>query len=187
MIRLKQLLFEMTDAELKTLGQKIQDKNFRFIGSGDNGRVYKFNDEDLIFKITTNIDEIEVARQIQNKISEYSTFIPVYYVGNIPGVSQYKDIIIMANAEELSLKLRQSIDRVVDNYKSYAYEQGGEVSLFDFIDEVGLTQIDPMIGNFIQALRMDIDKMDVLDLELDLDFKSDNIMIWNGNMIMVDW
>jgi len=44
-----------------------------------------------------------------------------------------------------------------------------------------------MIVNFIEALRLDIEKLNITDLDLDLDFKSDNIMIWNGNMVMVDW
>jgi hypothetical protein len=44
-----------------------------------------------------------------------------------------------------------------------------------------------MIINFIEALRSDIEKLNITDLDLDLDFKSDNIMIWNGNMVMVDW
>jgi len=44
-----------------------------------------------------------------------------------------------------------------------------------------------MIVNFIEALRSDIEKLNITDLDLDLDFKSDNIMIWNGNMVMVDW
>jgi hypothetical protein len=69
----------------------------------------------------------------------------------------------------------------------YAYEQGGEVSIFNFVDQSRLKQIDPMIINFIEALRSDIEKLNITDLDLDLDFKSDNIMIWNGNMVMVDW
>jgi len=24
-------------------------------------------------------------------------------------------------------------------------------------------------------------------LELDLDFRTDNIMLWNGNLVMIDW
>ena len=62
-----------------------------------------------------------------------------------------------------------------------------EVSIFDFVDQSGLKRIDPMIVNFIEALRSDIEKLNITDLDLDLDFKSDNIMIWNGNMVMVDW
>ena len=188
MIRLKRLLNEMTDAEIRRLGKRIEAQDFRYVGAGDNARVYKFNNQDLVFKLTTSTDEIEVARQIQNKISEYSTFIPVYYVGDLYGSqTKYTDVIVMANAEKLSANLKRSIDRMVAQYKTYAYEQGGEVSIFDFIDQSVLKQIDPMIINFIEALRSDIEKLNITDLDLDLDFKSDNIMIWNGNMVMVDW
>jgi hypothetical protein len=41
--------------------------------------------------------------------------------------------------------------------------------------------------NFLRALQADIRKMNILDFELDLDFKTDNIMIWNGNLVMIDW
>ena len=188
MIKLKQILSEMTDAEIRRISKKIEAQDFRYVGAGDNARVYKFNNEDLVFKLTTSTDEIEVARQIQNKISDYSTFIPVYYVGDLYGSqAKYTDVIVMANAEKLSVNLKRSIDRIVEKYKAYAYEQGGEVSIFDFVDQSGLKRIDPMIVNFIEALRLDIEKLNITDLDLDLDFKSDNIMIWNGNMVMVDW
>ncbi len=188
MIRLKRLLNEMTNAETRRLGKSIEAQDFRYVGAGDNARVYKFNNQDLVFKLTTSTDEIEVARQIQNKISDYSTFIPVYYVGDLYGTqTKYTDVIVMANAEKLSANLKQSIDRIVEKYKVYAYEQGGEVSIFDFVDQSELKRIDPMIINFIEALRSDIKKLNITDLALDLDFKSDNIMIWNGNMVMVDW
>jgi hypothetical protein len=188
MIKLKLLLFEITDLELRTIGRKIESSQFRYVGGGDNGRVYKLNDEDLVFKITTSTDEIEVAKKIQNKISEYSTFIPVYYVGDLYGrQAKYQDIIIMSNAEKLPANLKRSIDRIVEKYKSYAYEHGGEVSLFDFVNEVGLKRVDPVIVNFIQSLQTDIQKLNITDLDLDLDFKSDNIMMWNGKMVMVDW
>ena len=188
MIRLKQLLFEMTDQELNKIGRNIESNQFRFVGQGDNGRVYKLNDKDLVFKMTTSIDEIEVAKKIQNKISEYSTFIPVYYVGGLRGVQAvYEDVIIMSNADKLPANLKRGIDRVVEKYQQYSYEQGGEVSLFDFVDAVKLKRIDPVIINFINALRSDINKIGIPDLDLDLDFKSSNIMIWNGNLVMVDW
>ena len=188
MIKLKQILSEMTDAEIRRLGKRIEAQDFRYVGAGDNARVYKFNNEDLVFKLTTSTDEIEVARQIQNKISDYSTFIPVYYVGDLyGGQAKYTDVIVMANAEKLSANLKRSIDRIVEKYKVYAYEQGGEVSIFDFVDQSGLKQIELRITNFIEALRSDIKKLNIPDLDLDLDFKSDNIMIWNGNMVMVDW
>jgi hypothetical protein len=188
MIRLKQLLFEMTDVELKNLARKIQSKEFKYIGAGDNGRVYQIDGEDKVFKITTSTDEIEVARKIQNKMTEYSTFIPVYFVGDLTEMdSNYKDVIIMANAEQLSTALKRKIDSAVDQYKSYSYEQGGEVSIFDFVDDINKKQIDVEVLNFIDALRVDVDKLNIPDLDLDLDFKSDNIMKWNGKLVMVDW
>lgn len=178
----------MTNDELKEIGRNIESSEFRYIGGGDNGRVYKLNDSDLVFKITTSTDEIAVARKIQNKMTEYSTFIPVYYVGDLHGVqSHYKDIIIMANANPLPKLMKNKIDQLMDQFKQYAYEQGGEVSLFDFIDNIEIEQVNIELINFIQALRVDIKKLDIPDLDLDLDFNSSNIMMWNDKMVMIDW
>ena len=79
MIRLKSLL-EIVDDELQRLLDKIKNKQFRFIGAGDNGRVYEIDGEDRCFKITQERDEFEVAKVIVGRWSEFTTFIPVYYV-----------------------------------------------------------------------------------------------------------
>ena len=47
--------------------------------------------------------------------------------------------------------------------------------------------LDPMLDNFLNALQADIAKLNIPEFELDLDFRSDNIMMWNGKMVMVDW
>ena len=93
----------------------------------------------------------------------------------------------MANAENLIPAVKRKIDRVVDKFKEYAYDQGGEVSLFDFIDNADTTQFNPAILNFIEALQADVEKLNIPEFDLDLDFKSDNIMLWNGRLVMVDW
>jgi hypothetical protein len=178
MIRLKQLLFEMTDADIKRCLDKIKNKQFRLIGAGDNGRVYEIDGEDKTFKITKEQDEYEVADRIVDRYSEFTTFIPVYYVDG-------KNMYIMANALELPIRIKKSIDLFMQDYAVFARDEGGEVSIFDFVQETD--SIDPMIDNFLNALKMDIDKLNISEFDLDLDFKSDNIMMWNGNMVMIDW
>jgi hypothetical protein len=44
-----------------------------------------------------------------------------------------------------------------------------------------------MLDNFLNSLELDVNKLNIPEFDLDLDFKSDNIMIWNGNMVMIDW
>jgi len=178
MIRLKQLLFEMTDADIKRCLDKIKNKQFRLIGAGDNGRVYEIDDEDKTFKITKEQDEYAVAKKLVNQYSKYTTFIPVYYVNGT-------DMYIMANASDLPDSDRVKINRFIDDYKNYAREQGGEVSIFDFTKVTD--NIDPMLDNFLNSLELDVNKLNIPEFDLDLDFKSDNIMIWNGNMVMIDW
>jgi hypothetical protein len=178
MIRLKHLLRELSDSDLQRCLKKIENKEFRFIAGGDNGRVYQIDGEDKVFKITKEQDEYEVANRIVDRYTEFTTFIPVYYVDG-------KNMYIMANASDLPVRIKKSIDLFMQDFAVYARDEGGEVSIFDFIQETD--SIDPMIDNFLNALKTDIDKLNIPELDLDLDFKSDNIMMWNGNMVMVDW
>ena len=143
-IRLKQLLFEMNDDEITRCLDKIKNKQFKLIGAGDNGRVYEIDGEDKTFKITKERDEYEVADRIVDRYSEFTTFIPVYYVDG-------KNMYIMANASELPIRIKKSIDLFMQDYADYARDEGGEVSIFDFIQETD--SIDPMIDNFLNALK----------------------------------
>jgi len=178
MIRLKNLLKELSESDIQRCLDKIQNKQFRLIGAGDNGRVYEIDGEDKTFKITQEQDEYKVAAIIVNRYTEFTTFIPVYYVDG-------KNMYIMANASKLPDRIRKMIDMFMDDFYSFARERGGEVSIFDFIQETD--NIDPVIDNFLNALQLDVEKLNIKEFDLDLDFRSDNIMIWNDKMVMVDW
>ena len=178
MIRLKQLLQEMSQSDLKRCLDKIRNKQFRFIAAGDNGRVYEIDGEDKVFKITQERDEYEVANIIVDRYNDFTTFIPVYYVDG-------KNMYIMANASDLPIRVKKSIDLFMEDFASFARDEGGEVSIFEFINETD--NLDPILDNFLNALQADIVKLNIPEFELDLDFRSDNIMMWNGKMVMVDW
>lgn len=178
MIRLKQLLREMSESDLRRCLDKIRNKQFHFIAAGDNGRVYEIDGEDKTFKITKEQDEYEVADIIVNRYNEFTTFIPVYYVDG-------KNMYIMANASELPIRIKKSIDMFMQDFASFARDEGGEVSIFDFISETD--SLDPMLDNFLNALYEDVKKLNIPEFDLDIDFRSENIMMWNGKMVMVDW
>ena len=178
MIRLKQLLRELSENDLNRCLDKIRNKQFRLIGAGDNGRVYEIDGEDKVFKITKEQDEYEVADIIVDRYNEFTTFIPVYYVDG-------KNMYIMANASELPIRIKKTIDMFMQDFALFARDEGGEVSIFDFINETD--NLDPMLDNFLNSLQADIEKLNIPEFELDLDFRSDNIMMWNGKMVMVDW
>jgi len=91
----------------------------------------------------------------------------------------------MANASKLPDRIRKMIDMFMDDFYLFARERGGEVSIFDFTKETD--NIDPVIDNFLNALQLDVEKLNIKEFDLDLDFRSDNIMIWNDKMVMVDW
>jgi hypothetical protein len=178
MIRLKNILLELSDFDLQRCLSKIKNNEFRFLGAGDNGRVYEIDGEDKVFKITKEQDEYRVAERIVNKYNKFTTFIPVYYVNG-------NDMYIMANATPISNQIRDRINSFMREFAEYARSEGGEVSIFDFINVTDT--IDPQLDNFLNALRNDIEKIDIPEFDLDLDFRSDNVMIWNGNLVLVDW
>lgn len=177
MIRLKQILLEISQPQIDQLLDKIQQKQFRLFGQGDNGRVYEIDGEDFLFKITDEPAEYEVAEKIVNKHQNFSTFIPVYYVD---GNNMY----IMSRASKISGTIQNKLQQFIDGYKNFARSEGGEVSVFDYADTI---ETQDIVTNFIQALQQDIEKMSIPDLDLDLDFKLDNIMQWNGQLVMIDW
>jgi len=177
-IKLKHLLFEMSDADIQRCLEKIRNKQYSFIAAGDNGKVYQIDGEDKVFKITGDRDEYEIAEIIVNRYNEFTTFIPVYYVD---GNNMY----IVANADQLPAGLKKEIDRFMDDFAFFSRDEGGEVSIFDFLPDVG--EINPQIENFLTALQADIAKLNIPDFELDFDFRADNLMIYNGNLVMVDW
>jgi hypothetical protein len=183
MIRLKKILLEISDSDFSRMREKIQNKEFRFVGQGDNGRVYEIDGEDKVFKLTTDAQEYEVAEVIVGRESEFSTFIAVHYVGKLGSEQMF----IMSKASELSGNDKNAIDLFMQGFKTYAYEQGGEVSIFDYLDADGARDADTELVNFLRALQTDIAKTGIEDLELDLDFKTDNVMRWQGRLVLVDW
>ena len=168
----------MTDSDLKRIKEKIRNNQFKLFGQGDNGRVYEIAGEDKLFKITTETEEYRVAEIIVSRLTEFTTFIPVYYVDG-------RNMYIMAKASKLPDRIRKMIDMFIDDFYSFARERGGEVSIFDFTKETD--NIDPVIDNFLNALQLDVEKLNIKEFDLDLDFRSDNIMIWDDKMVMVDW
>ena len=180
MIRLKNILTELSEDETTRLVNKINQKQFTFFDKGDNGRIYSINDEDKLFKITTESEEYKVADIIVGKKDMYTTFIPVHYVNG-------KNMYIMSRAEPLSTNEINEINNFLNGFKQYAREEGGEVSVFDYLDADGGRDNNEQIVNFLRALQQDVKRIGIPDLDLDLDFKSDNVMRWDGNLVMIDW
>ena len=178
MIRLKRLLLEMPDSDITRCLDKIKNKQFKMIGAGDNGRVYEIDGEDKVFKITKEQDEYQVADRIVNQSDKFTTFIPVYYVNGT-------DMYIMSNAEQLPKQMKYEIDTFMLDFGQYAREEGGEVSIFDFLQVTDT--VNSRIDNFLNALKQDVDKLNIPEFDLDLDFRSENLMTWNGKMVLVDW
>ena len=180
MIRLKHILNELSEPEISRLVDKISNKEFEFFDKGDNGRIYSINGEDKLFKITTETEEYKVADIIVGKNQMYTTFIPVHYVDG-------KNMYIMSKAESLSTNEINEINNFLNGFKQYAREQGGEVSIFDYLNADGARENNEQVVNFLRALEQDIKRIGLPEFDLDLDFKSDNVMRWNGNLVMIDW
>ena len=181
MIRLKHLLKELSETEISVCLNKIKNKDFKFIGRGDNGRVYKINGEDKVFKVTTERDEYQVAAIIVGRWTEFTTFIPVYYVNDA------EHMFIIANDELASDKIQSDIDAFMERFKQFSRNEGGEVSIFDFLDADGARNTPTEIVNFLRALQQDVAKLNIPEFDLDLDFSSHNVMTWNNKIVLVDW
>jgi len=180
MIKLKALLKEITGSTLQVVLDKIKNKQFRLYGQGDNGRVYEIDGEDKVFKITKEQDEYSVAEVIVGRWTEFTTFIPVYYVDG-------KHMYIMAKASELPLLVSRQFNQFIAKFKDFTTSEGGEATIFNYLDNDGARDVDIKIVNFLRALQRDIHRTGINDLDLDLDFKTDNIMVWDGKLVMIDW
>jgi hypothetical protein len=75
----------------------------------------------------------------------------------------------------------------MEQFKQFARSEGGEVSIFDFLDADGARNTDVKLVNFIRALQRDVEKLDIPEFDLDLDFGSSNMMLWNNKLVLVDW
>ena len=169
MIQMSHILREASSQEIEVLLDKIKQKQFTFFNKGDNGRIYEIDGTDYLFKITTELDEYRCAAVIVNNYSKFSTFIPVYYVDG-------KRMYIMSKAADLPGSQRQQLDQFYSAYKQWQQSTRGEQSVFDF-----------ELINFINALEADVRETAIPEFDLDIDFRPDNIMLWNGNLVMIDW
>jgi hypothetical protein len=93
----------------------------------------------------------------------------------------------MAKANPLSSNLKHDINKFMDRFKDFSRSEGGEVSIFDFLDTDVSSHTDIKLINFLRALQQDVNKIGIDELDLDLDFRVENVMMWNGNLVMVDW
>jgi hypothetical protein len=181
MLKLKNILNEISEDEATRLLSKIKNKELTFLGSGDNGKVYSINDEDLLFKITTEPEELAIADVIVGRPNEFDAFIPVYYSDS------QKRMYIMNRASELPNNLKSELNRYYEDYKEFARSQGLETSIFDYLNTEASRKYNPRIITFLRALEQQVKKTGIGDLELSLDFRPENIMLWNGNLVMIDW
>ena len=182
MIRLKNILSEVLQQEqVDVFLDKIRNKDFERIGAGDNGVVYAINDTEYVFKITRERDEFDVASVIVGRDSEFTCFIPVVYVNDT------EKMYIMHKASELPAQYKQMIDKFFERYTKFALDMQGEVSIFDYLDAEGARETEDILVSFLRKLEQEIERTGISEFDLDLDFKSDNVMIFKNKLVLVDW
>ena len=182
MIRLKTLLEQASAEDLvNNLLDKIKAKQFERIGAGDNGIVYAIQGTEHVFKITRERDEFEVASVIVGRESEFTCFIPVLYVNDS------EKMYIMQNADPLPQQYKTAIDNFYTRYTKFALDMQGEVSIFDYLDAEGSRETEKTLVDFLRRLQQQVERTGITEFDLDLDFKSDNVMIYQSKMVLVDW
>ena len=85
------------------------------------------------------------------------------------------------------VNLKSELDQYYNDYKEYARSQGLETSIFNFLNTEASRNYSPTIITFLRALEQQVKKTGIGDLELSLDFRPENIMLWNGSLVMIDW
>lgn len=181
-MKLKHILAEISNEErVNGLLDKIRRKQYERIATGDNGVVYAILGEDYVFKITQENAEVEVAQVLVGRYGEFTSFVPVIYV------NAQENMYIMNNCAELPPQVKTAIDQFMSKYSAFAREADTEVSIFDYLDADGTRNTPTTLVNFLRALQRDVAKTGIVDLEFELDFKSDNVMVYNGKLVMVDW
>lgn len=180
MIKLKNIITEINDSIIKRLLQKIKNKQFSFFNKGSNGRIYKIENEDFVFKITTEGEEFLVAEQLENNYTQFNAFIPVYYT------NETEKMYIMSLANELDVYTKTELSKFIEEFKQYSMSRQGEVSVFDFLKE-DTFNLSTSVRNFLGILEQNVMTIGIPEFALDLDFRLENIMSWNGNIVMVDW
>ena len=55
--------------------------------------------------------------------------------------------------------MQNNIIQFTDGFKRYAQEMGGEITIFDYLDNDGARDVDTQLVNFLRALQQDIQKM----------------------------
>ena len=181
MIRLKNILNEISNEEADLLLKKIQNQEYSFLAKGDNGKVYTINGEDLLFKITTEPEEKAVANVIVGRSAEFNAFIPVHYS------DQNTSMYIMNKADSLSPAEANELNKFNENFKNFARQNGPDVTIFDYLNTEETRNYSTTLINFLRALEQQVRKTNIGDLDQSIDFKPDNVMKWNGNLVMIDW
>tara|TARA_R100000951_G_C2648258_1_gene183356 strand:+ start:2872 stop:3420 length:549 start_codon:yes stop_codon:yes gene_type:complete len=182
MIRLKTILEQSSiEEQVDSLLDKIKNKQFERIGAGDNGIVYAIQGTDYVFKITRERDEFEVASVIVGRESEFTCFVPVVYVNDS------EKMYIMRNADPLPSQYKTAIDNFYTQYTKFALDMQGEVSIFDYLDAEGARETEKPLVDFLRRLQSQVQRTGIAEFDLDLDFKSDNVMTHQSKMVLVDW
>tara|TARA_A100000172_G_C3024416_1_gene104265 strand:- start:199 stop:744 length:546 start_codon:yes stop_codon:yes gene_type:complete len=181
MIKLKKIINEISIDRSDQLLSKIKNKQFKFLDSGDNGKVYEIDGEDLLFKTTTEPDEKAVADVIVGRFGEFNAFIPVHYSHDT------KNMYILNKADQLSDGEKKELEMFYQGFKNYMRQEGPNVTVFNYLDTEETRNYSAKLINFLRALQQQVRKTNIGDLDQTIDFKPDNIMKWNGNLVMIDW
>jgi hypothetical protein len=180
MIQLKHLLNETINDSIVAALRQIKTKQYDLIGSGDNGTVYKIRDTNLVFKKTSDEFEYNVAAALLRDNNIYNTFIPIHYVD---GNNMY----IMSNATDLTPTQLVEIQKFFSDYKHVMQKSNDDVSILEWGNQQSTYEYSVELIEFISQLYTDCNLVNIDDLAVDIDFRPENVMQYNGRMVMVDW
>jgi hypothetical protein len=94
---------------------------------------------------------------------------------------------ILNRADNLSDTETQELNSFYQGFKNYMRQEGPNVTVFDYLNMEETRKYSTRLINFLRALEQQVRKTNIGDLDQTIDFKPDNIMKWNGNLVMIDW
>ena len=94
---------------------------------------------------------------------------------------------ILNKATQLSDIEKQELETFYQGFKNYMRQEGPNATIFDYLDTEETRNYSAKLINFLRALQQQVRKTNIGDFDQTIDFKPDNVMKWNGNLVMIDW
>jgi hypothetical protein len=93
----------------------------------------------------------------------------------------------MSNATDLTPTQLVEIQKFFSDYKHVMQKSSDDISILEWGNQQSTYEYSVELIEFISQLYTDCNLVNIDDLAVDIDFRPENVMQYNGRMVMVDW